>query len=448
VGPSVFHPIRLTSHRVEGDSSPDFLDSIGIPRSAPLSTAAKSGVSSQSTRQFIIDVVVTGIGLVSALGNRQSTWAKLLNGQSGIRLHQPFAELARRPIGLIASAPADLRTLTTQAVRAALQDAGLRPPLVDCAVVVGSSRGHQASWETLLQQRAGAHSADCLGPTAAKTQSQPEAPIGPRLEHWLDTLLDGAARVAAQILQTQAIVLSPMNACATGIAAISRGCELIESGQADRAIVGAIEAPVTPLTLAGFTRLGALATTGAYPFDRQREGLVIGEGGAILVLETAALANARSAPIYGRIRGFGLTADGYHATAPDPTNRGAVAAVQQCLRRSGLMPADIDYIHAHGTATALNDRQEAAVIRQLFGPDVPVSSTKGATGHTLGGSGALGVAFCLMALRSGHLPPCVGLRQSDFDLNLLRQAVQGDVQTALCFSFGFGGQNGVLAVSR
>jgi 3-oxoacyl-[acyl-carrier-protein] synthase II len=403
-------------------------------------------VSRQSTRQPIIDVVVTGIGLVSALGNRQSTWAKLLNGQSGIRLHQPFAELARRPIGLIASAPADLRQLTTQAVRAALQNAGLVPPLVDCAVVVGSSRGHQASWETLLQQRACAPIVDLL--TTSTAQSRDAAPIGPGLENWLDTLLDGAARVTAQILQTQAIVLSPMNACATGIAAISRGCELIESGQADRVIVGGIEAPVTPLTLAGFKRLGALATTGAYPFDRQREGLVIGEGGAILVLETAALANARSAPIYGRIRGFGLTADGYHATAPDPTNRGAVAAVQQCLRRSGLMPADIDYIHAHGTATALNDRQEAAVIRQLFGPDVPVSSTKGATGHTLGGSGALGVAFCLMALRSGNLPPCVGLRHADFDLNLLRQSIQGNFQTALCFSFGFGGQNGVLAVSR
>jgi 3-oxoacyl-[acyl-carrier-protein] synthase II len=166
------------------------------------------------------------------------------------------------------------------------------------------------------------------------------------------------------------------------------------------------------------------------------------------VLESAALAEARSAPIYGRIRGFGLTADGYHATAPDPTNRGAIAAVQQCLQRSGLCAADIDYIHAHGTATALNDRQEAQVIQQLFGPDVPVSSTKGATGHTLGGSGALGAAFCLMALRSGFLPPCVGLRQSDFELNLLRQAVQGDFHTALCFSFGFGGQNGVLALSR
>jgi 3-oxoacyl-[acyl-carrier-protein] synthase II len=375
-----------------------------------------------------MDVVVTGIGLVSALGDRQSTWAKLLDGKSGIQRHQPFTDLGAMPIGLITPTPTSLQTLTTQTLRAALKDADLVQPLKDCGVVVGSSRGDQGTWEALLEQRV----------------NNPEhCP-----NNWLDTLPGGVARITAQILQTQAIVLSPMAACATGIAAIAQGYELIQREQCQRVIVGALDAPVTPLTLAGFQRLGALATTGAYPFDRQREGLVLGEGGAMLVLESAALAEARSAPIYGRIRGFGRTADGYHATAPDPTNRGAIAAVQQCLQRSGLCAADIDYIHAHGTATALNDRQEAQVIQQLFGPDVPVSSTKGATGHTLGGSGALGAAFCLMALRSGFLPPCVGLRQSDFDLNLLHQAVQGDFHTTLCFSFGFGGQNGVLALSR
>jgi 3-oxoacyl-[acyl-carrier-protein] synthase II len=393
-----------------------------------------------------MDVVVTGIGLITALGDRQTTWAKVLNGASGIQYHQPFAELGTRPIGLILDTPSNLRALTIPAVWAALKDAGLSPPLVDCGVVVGSSRGNQASWEALLQQRACSRRAAGPLPTALDAKHQPDPVLG--LEDWLDTLLDSAARVTAQILQTQAIVLSPMNACATGIAAIARGYELIQSGQADRAIVGAIEAPITPLTLAGFQRLGALATTGAYPFDRQREGLVVGEGGAILVLESAELAKARSTPIYGRIRGFGLTADAYHATAPDPTHRGAIAAVQHCLRHSGLMAGAIDYIHAHGTATQLNDAQEAQVIRQLFGSKVPVSSTKGATGHTLGASGALGAAFCLMALRSGHLPPCVGLRHPDFDLNLLRHAVQGDFQTALCCSFGFGGQNAVLAVSK
>ncbi|MBA3921922.1 MAG: beta-ketoacyl-ACP synthase, partial [Nostocaceae cyanobacterium] len=204
---------------------------------------------------------------------------------------------------------------------------------------------------------------------------------------------------------------------------------------------------ITPLVIAGFNQMGALAKTGAYPFDLHREGLVLGEGGAVFVLESAELAQARGAKIYGQILGFGLTADAYHANQPEPQGLSAAAAIKQCLHHSRIAPQTIDYIHAHGTATQLNDKIESQLIQRLF-PGVAVSSTKGATGHTLGASGALGVAFSLMALKHQILPPCVGLRQSEFDLNLITQAQSKIIQQVLCLSFGFGGQNAAIALAN
>ncbi|HEY9617837.1 MAG TPA: beta-ketoacyl-ACP synthase [Microcoleaceae cyanobacterium] len=372
-----------------------------------------------------MDVVVTGIGLVSALGSLEATWKQLLAGHSGIQLHQPFPELPLRPLALTGSEPAHLEALTETAVVAALQDAGLQPPLIDCGVVIGSSRGNQSQWERWAKQ-VQYQGNDCLG-------------------NWFDTLPHAAAIATARLLQTQTIVLSPMAACATGLWSIAQAYELIQMQRCQRVLAGAIEAPITPLTITGFNQMGALATTGAYPFDREREGLVLGEGGAVLVLETAELAQQRSAKVYGQILGFGLTADGYHISAPNPQGEAAIAAVQGCLNRSGLKPQDIDFIHTHGTATQLNDRNEAHLISQLFPHDVFVSSTKGATGHTIGASGAMGAAFCLLTLTQQILPPCVGLCTPEFELNFVRTAQLAQVQQALCFSFGFGGQNAVLA---
>ena len=266
--------------------------------------------------------------------------------------------------------------------------------------------------------------------------------------NWLDTLPHMCAIAAARQIQSQGPVLAPMAACATGIWALAQGADLIKTGQCQQVIAGAVETPITPLTLAGFKQMGALARTGAYPFDRDREGLVLGEGAALLVLESAASAKQRNASVYGQVLGFGLTADAYRATAPEPGGRSAIAAVKQCLDRSNLLPSDIDYIHAHGTATLLNDRNEAQLIGRLFPQCVPVSSTKGATGHTLGASSALGVAFCLMALRHQLLPPCVGLRTPEFDLNLVTAPRQSEIKQALCLSFGFGGQNAVVALGK
>jgi 3-oxoacyl-[acyl-carrier-protein] synthase II len=376
-----------------------------------------------------MDVVVTGIGLASALGDLAASWSALCTGRSGIQTVQPWIGLPARPLGLInPTAPIDLLTLTEQVVWAAVQDADLTLPLTDCGVVIGSSRGQQARWEGLAGQL-------CCGDRAHL----------PPMD-WLATLPHGAALTAARLLQTHAMVQSPMAACATGLWAIAQGTDLIRSGQYQRVIAGAVEAPITPLSLTGFDRMGALAATGAYPFDRDREGLVLGEGGAVLVLEAADLARSRAAPIYGRIAGWGLTADGYHVSAPEVGSPAALIAIKQALDRSGLEPSQIDYIHAHGTATQLNDRNEARLIQALMLDATAISSTKGATGHTLGASAALGVAFCLMALKHQQLPPCVGLSHPEFALNLLQTARSASVNTALCLGFGFGGQNGAIVV--
>lgn len=375
-----------------------------------------------------MNVVITGIGLVSALGSLEATWQHLLAGNSGIRFHQPFLDLDPFPAALIATQPIALISLTERVVLAAIKDAGLKTPLPDCGVVIGSSRGHQSQWEALAKQSVGGHYHD------------------DRLRSWLDTLPNGVAIAAARLLGTQAPVLSPMAACATGLWAIAQAYELVRTGQCDRVIAGAVETPITPLTLTGFRKMGALAQTGAYPFDRDREGLILGEGGAVLVLESAELAQQRHVQPYGQIVGWGFTADGYHMSAPEPNSQAAAIAVKQCLERSGLAPSDIGYIHAHGTATQLNDRNEAALIQQLL-PNTLISSTKGATGHTIGASGALGVAFCLMALKHQQLPPNVGLQHPDFDLNFVTQTRSAPIDHALSLSFGFGGQNGAIALS-
>ena len=378
----------------------------------------------------MVRVVVTGIALVSSLGkNLETSWRNLLLGKTGIKLHQPFPELGMIPLGLIAEKPFSLNTLTEIVVTSALQDAQLVAPLPDCGVVIGSSRSYQASWELMAQQ-----------------VYQQEA--GLNLDDWSNTLPQmNAIAVARQIGSTGA-VLAPMAACATGISAIAQATMLIKTGQYQQVITGAIETPITPLTIAGFRQMGALAKTGAYPFDLQREGLVLGEGGAVFILESAELATQRQARIYGEILGFGLTADAYHGTSPQPEGKSAIMAIKQCLERSHILPTDIDYIHTHGTATQLNDRMESKIIQSLFPAKLAISSTKGSTGHTLGASGALGVAFSLMALQEQILPPCVGLKQPEYNLNFIISAQESKIQQVLCLSFGFGGQNAVIALGN
>jgi 3-oxoacyl-[acyl-carrier-protein] synthase II len=374
----------------------------------------------------MVAIVVTGMGLVSALGKTAaSTWQRLLAGDSAIAFRQPFPELPPRPLAMVAKTPQPLTPLLLTAVAAALQDAGLQAPLPACGVVIGSSRAYQGQWEQ-------------WGQSPELLASRP----------WLASLPSMLAVQAARHVGSQDRVLAPMAACATGLWAIAQGVDLIQQGYCQRVMVGAAEAAVTPMTLAGFEQMRAMAPEGCYPFDRDRQGLVVGEGAAILVLETASLAKQRSARVYGQVMGAGLTADAYHLSAPDPHGSGGLTAIQQCLTRSQLRPEQVGFIHAHGTGTHLNDAYESALIQRCFPHFPAVSSTKGATGHTLGASGAVGAVMCLLALHHQTVPPCVGLSQPAFPLNFVRQQRAIALQAALCFSFGFGGQNAVVAFKR
>lgn len=370
-----------------------------------------------------VDVVVTGIGLRSAFGALNQTWEAIIKGQTAIALSQPFRELPPSPLAMWGSQPGHLQPLIQPTVADTLADAGLEFPLTDCGVVVGSSRGYQADLEGLARDTTDG----CLG-------------LFPGFLH------GQLAATVAGIIGSEGPVLNPMAACATGLWAIAQGFELIKTQQCQRVIVGALEAPITPLSLIGFAKMGALASESAYPFCRRRDGLALGEGAALLVLESAELAHRRHGKIYGSILGFGVTVDACYHNKPDAEGKSAIAAIQRSLNHSHLHPTDIDYIHAHGTATILNDKHEAFIINQLFPNGVAVSSTKGATGHTLGASGALGVAFCLKALKQQLLPPCVGLQDLEFPLDVVTTPRSTVVNNVLCLGFGFGGQNVAIAL--
>ena len=385
------------------------------------------------------DVVVTGIGLATPLGlTTLTTWQNLLAGKSAIALRQPFLDLDPMPLAMMGKRPAILTEMARSLARIAWLDAGLgeikgqqnkQPVDRECGVVVGSSRSHLQTWEKLATEQ---------------RQSPGQVSAG-----WLGSLGSAPAVTIAQTVGASGPVLAPMAACATGIWAIAQAADLIRTGQCQRVIAGAVEAPITALTLAGFRRMGALASTGCYPFDTQREGFVLGEGGALMVLESATDAARRgTAKIYGRILSAGTTNDSHHVSSFDPSYAMGRRAVELCLERSGLHPETIDAVHVHGTSTAQNDQMEAHLIESMLPEKVPVMASKGATGHTLGASGAVTVALSLLSLCEQQLTPCVGLRSPAFALNFVRQATPAAIETILCFSFGFGGQNAVLAISR
>ncbi|MBW4620979.1 MAG: beta-ketoacyl-ACP synthase [Cyanosarcina radialis HA8281-LM2] len=381
--------------------------------------------------------LVTGIGLISALGNNSyQSWHRLLAGETGITRSPVFPA---RPLALVnppsLGSPQDL---LDRALEMAVADAGWQLPLEECGVAIASSRGYQSQWERWAVGGEGERGRGGEGEQGQQGENFTAL-------NWLDTLPHMLSVKVAHRVGATGPVSSPMSACTTGLWAIALGCEWIETGQCQRAIVGATESCITALNLAGFDRLGALATTGAYPFDRQRQGLVLGEGAAVLLLEADPSSSRKS---YGRVLGFAFGNDAYHPTAPAADNLVAANTVRLCLQRSYLVPQEISYIHAHGTGTRLNDEREARLVEALFPQGVPISSTKGATGHTLGASGAIGAAFCLLALQQQILPPCVGLQDPEFDLDFVLKARDRWLETALCLGFGFGGQNAALAFSR
>ena len=260
--------------------------------------------------------------------------------------------------------------------------------------------------------------------------------------------------------QIKGPALSVASACASGSDGIGVAFMMLKTGMIDVALAGASEATICSVGVGAFDRIGAMSRRdGDYsmtpqPFDKNRDGLVMGEGAAVLVLETESHAKTRGARIYAELAGCGATADAYHITAPHEKGEGGAAAIRMALHSAGANVNEVGYINAHGTGTPLNDKSETMVVKAAFGElayNIPISSTKSMTGHMLGSTGALEAIFCVQAVREGILPPTIHYETPDPDCDLdyiPNKAREKKISLAISNAFGFGGHNAVLAIRK
>ncbi|HEY3359134.1 MAG TPA: beta-ketoacyl-[acyl-carrier-protein] synthase family protein [Polyangia bacterium] len=395
-------------------------------------------------------VVVTGVGVLSAFGP----------GCDALRAGLRAGVRALRPVTLFDATP----------YRSQL--AGEVPPFD--APLTGLAR-RRASRADLLGAAAAAEAVAGAGLTAADRRGAAVVHgTGSGGAHLLEQYLEhaaaggeGAARasllVPHQPATTTDVIAEAfgaygpratlMTACSSSATAIGYAGDLIRCGRAAVALAGGTE-PLCRLTYAGFSALRAMAPEPCRPFDLERNGLTLGEGSATLVLEDLAHARARGARVLAELRGYGVSADAHHMTAPDPEGDGAARAIRDALRDAELSPAAIDYVNAHGTATQYNDPVETLALKKVFGEHAAklmVSSTKAMTGHALGAAGAIEAAICVFALRDGVIPPTLGLEHPDpaCDLDYVPGAPRTRaIRFALSNSFGFGGSNTALVLGR
>jgi 3-oxoacyl-[acyl-carrier-protein] synthase II len=406
-------------------------------------------------------VVITGLGAVTPLGNDvETTWRNLIAGESGagpITLFDAslyFSTFACelkdfKPTNWIEHKQARrmdrFAQMIVAAARQAEQDAGLdveaEAERIGAAVATGIG-GLQSFQDCHVQLRE-------RGPDRVNPFSIPA--IIPNM---------GAAWVSME-LGTKGPLTSQCTACAASNMAIGEGLDAIRLGRADVMLCGGTEAPVTEVGIAGFGAMRALSRRNddpkraSRPFDKERDGFVMGEAGAILVLEDLEHARARDAKIYCELVGYGLSSDAQHITEPDPTGLNPARSMQMALLDGGIDSSELDYISAHGTSTPLGDASETRVIKLALGEknarNTPVSSTKGATGHCLGAAGAVEATFCVLAIRDGKLPPTINYEFEDpeCDLDYIPNVARdADVRIAISNSFGFGGHNASIVLKR
>jgi 3-oxoacyl-[acyl-carrier-protein] synthase II len=399
--------------------------------------------------------LITGAGTINPLGATVAeTWSGLLAGRSGIAaLETDWAE--QLPVRMAGQVTADLSEhLTTRelkrmdrcgqlalvAAREAWQQAGA--PDVDperFAVVIGSAYGGLGS--TLEQDRALASG----GPRRVSPHTLTRLMVnGPAAWVSIDLGARGGAR-------------TPVSACASGAEAIVQGAEMIRSGAADVVIAGGVDASVNDLVITGFSQIRALSTRNdepqraSRPFDGGRDGFVLAEGAGIVVLESEAHARARGAAVLGAVAGGAVTSDANDIVAADPAMQRRV--MQKALASAAMQASDIGIVHAHATSTPVGDRLEAQAISAIFGADVPVTSTKGHTGHLLGGAGALAAVVVVQALQTGQLPGTVNLEALDPEVNLnivtekAHPLAPGSAPAGLVNAFGFGGHSVALVIT-
>ncbi|GAB4515897.1 MAG: beta-ketoacyl-ACP synthase II [Anaerolineae bacterium] len=408
------------------------------------------------------DVVITGLGAVTPLGlDVKSTWSNILAGQSGVDRIQSFdpepykTQIAAEVKGFDPEQYMNTREarrldrFTQFAIAAtveAIQDAALdlsREDPRQVGVVIGSALG---GLQTLLQEY------DVL-------QSRGPRRVSPFFIPAM--LIDTAAGQVAIHFGVRGPNMAIVSACATGNGAIGEAAELIRRGDAEVVLAGGSEAAIHPIALAGLNVMGALSTRNdepqkaSRPFDLNRDGFVMGEGAATLVLESREHAERRGAQIYAEVLSYAATADAYHLAQPAEDCIGAVEALQRAIEKAGIAPEEVQYINAHGTSTKLNDRGETLAIKKVFGAHayrLAVSSTKSMTGHLLGAAGALEAVICVLALRDRVLPPTINYETPDPECDLDYVPNQArpmpEIRVVASNAFGLGGHNACLILRR
>jgi 3-oxoacyl-[acyl-carrier-protein] synthase II len=402
-----------------------------------------------------VEVVVTGIGATTPLGgDAASTWEGMLAGRSGVSAltEEWAAQLPVRIAGHVAVEPTIDRVQARRmdrseqvalvAAREAWADSGLAESGIDrerLGVVVGSGIGGAT---TLLAQD------DILEEHGPRRVSPHTVPM---------LMPNGPAAWVGLELQAQAGVHAPTSACATGAEAIAWGLTMIRSGRADVVVCGGTESVIHPLPIAGFAAMRAMSTRNdeperaSRPFDKGRDGFVLGEGAGILVLERADRARARGAKIYARLAGAGMTSDGYDIVQPEPEGKGGARAIAMALADAGLDRTEIVHVNAHATSTPVGDLAEIIMLHAAIGDHVVVTSTKSMTGHLLGAAGAVESIATILAIRDSVIPPTINLDDPDdkVDLDVVaHKARHLEVPAAVNNSFGFGGHNAVLVFVR
>jgi len=404
-------------------------------------------------------VAVTGIGLLTPLGNTaEQTWKALVSAESGVGRLTKFdaSEFPCRIAGELKgfdplyfmTAKEAHRTdpfiqYALAAALMAVQDAGLRVDSRTASrigVLVGSGRGGVTTTEKNMTAMLG------KGPKAVSPFYTPMS------------LVNMASGYISMKLGAKGPCLDVSTACATGTHAVGEAMKIIQRGDADVMIAGGAEAALTPLVLAGFCQARALSLRNndperaSRPFDGERDGFVLAEGGGVLILEKLEHAVRRGTRIYAELAGYGLTADAYHYTRPDPEGEGPARAMTLALSDAGMRPEDLDYLNAHGTSTVPNDRIETLAIKKAFGAHagkLAISSSKSMLGHMLGAAGAVEAAVTALALSEGVIPPTVNLAYPDpaCDLDYVpNRARRQAIKTALSNSLGFGGLNAALVL--
>jgi 3-oxoacyl-[acyl-carrier-protein] synthase II len=422
-------------------------------------------------------VVITGMGLVTPLANgREATWKKLIAGESGLGLIDIFdtSDLACKIAGqvpwvsgrgggsaddpdsfnpdVVMSAKEQRRVdefilYGVAAADEAIADSGWKPDTYEdkCAtgVLLGSGIGGLA---TIAATAVDLH---LKGPRKISPFFIPSALIN---------LASGQISIKYGFKGPNHAVVT---ACATGAHAIGDSVRLIQYGDADVMVAGGCEASVCRIGVAGFIACRAMSTSfnetpskGSRPYDKDRDGFVMGEGAGVVVLEEYEHAKARGAKIYAEVVGYGLTGDAFHITTPDETGDGGERAMRTALKRSGLDASEIDYVNAHGTSTPAGDEIEVRAVERVLGASAVkthLSSTKSAIGHLLGAAGSVEAIFCVLAIRDGIVPPTLNLDNPSFEtpINLTpHKAVKKEIRAALSNSFGFGGTNAALVLKR